>query len=320
VRVQGRPRLRVGISRCLLGEAVRFDGGHKHDPYITETLGRFFEWVPVCPEVETGLGTPRESMRLVGTVSGIRLIARNSKTDHTEAMNGFCARRLEELAGMGLRGFILKKDSPSCGLMRVPVHGRGGGPGRAGRGLFASALLKRFPILPAEEEARLHDMALRENFIERVFAFDRWLDFVESNPRPKELVEFHRRHKLALLSHSRQPCQDLGRIVAAAGEIPMNELLSRYALAFAAAMAVKTTPAKHAEVLRRIYGCLKKRIEGEDRAEVVGRIEQYRKGMAPLIVPLTLLQHHSRRNPVPWMEEQTYLNPCPAELFLRNHV
>jgi uncharacterized protein YbgA (DUF1722 family)/uncharacterized protein YbbK (DUF523 family) len=312
--------IRIGISACLLGEKVRFDGGHKREAFIVDTLGQFFQWVPVCPELEIGLGTPRESLRLVGTPERPQLIAPRSQSDHTAAMQQYAAERLEALAALGLHGYILKKDSPSCGMARVRVYGQNGTMHRSGRGLFAAALMQRFPLLPVEEEGRLHDLQLRENFIERVFAYSRWEVLRASGVTPHELVRFHTRHKLTLLAHSRPHYQRLGRLVAQAGHLPMAMLVQEYGATFMHALQVKTTQKKHANVLYHLLGYLKKSLDTHDRTELVAGIEEYRQGLVPLVVPLTLLKHHFRRHPVPWVGEQTYLQPYPAELMLRNHV
>ncbi|MDH3599948.1 MAG: DUF523 and DUF1722 domain-containing protein, partial [Candidatus Tectomicrobia bacterium] len=241
--------IRIGISTCLLGEKVRFDTGHKRDAFIVDTLGQYFSWTPVCPEMEIGLGTPRESLRLVGDSAGPRLIAPKSQSDHTETMQRFADDRLAQLEAMELHGYILKKGSPSCGMMRVRVYGKGGIPQRNGQGLFARALMQRFPLLPVEEEGRLHDMPLRENFIERVFAYHRWRSFVASNPTPKDVVRFHTQNKLTLLAHSRSHYQALGRLVARGGEQPIDALLREYGHQFMTGLKVKATRKKHANVL-----------------------------------------------------------------------
>ncbi len=311
-------KIRVGISRCLLGDEVRFDGGHKHDPFLTGTLGQFFEWVPVCPEVEMGMGIPRESVRLLDSSSGIRMVGVRSQNDFTQSMTSFCAARVEELNN--LHGYILKKDSPSCGMDRVRVYSSEGMPRKNGRGLFAAALLERYPMLPVEEEGRLHDLPLRENFIERVFCYYRFTNFVEDSPTAKKLVEFHTRHKMTLLSHSTELYRELGRIVARAGKDRAGRVFREYGETFMETLKRKATLRKHANVLYHLMGYLKNSIDATDKAELVARIEEYRTGIVPLIVPITLLKHHFRRNPVPWVEGQTYLNPYPAELMLRNHV
>lgn len=314
------PRLRIGISSCLLGEKVRFDGGHKHDTLLTESLGRFFEWVPVCPEVEIGLGTPRESLRLVNLRDSLRLVAPRSGADHTEAMHRYASRRAGELAALGLHGYILKKDSPSCGMERVRVYNQEGMPCRNGRGLFAAALMTCQPQLPVEEEGRLHDPVLRENFVERVFARHRWLEFRAGQPRAADLVRFHTRHKLTLLSHSEPHYRQLGRLVAAAGRTPFRDVLQQYEELFFAALAVKASPRKHANTLYHLLGFLKEKLDASDKRELVECVERYRRRQLPLIVPITLLAHHFRRHPVDWVTGQTYLHPYPAELMLRNQV
>jgi uncharacterized protein YbgA (DUF1722 family)/uncharacterized protein YbbK (DUF523 family) len=312
--------IRIGISSCLLGEKVRFDGGHKRDAFIVDTLGQFFEWVPVCPEMEIGLGTPRETLRLIGSSEAPQLMAIKSQQDHTDAMQRYAARRLQELAPLNLHGYILKKDSPSCGMERVRVYAQGGAAQRNGRGLFAAALMQHFPLLPVEEEGRLHDMRLRENFIARVFAYHRWHNLVARHPQPKHLVRFHTQHKLTLMAHSRKHYQLLGRLSAQAGTRPMPELLHAYGTILMQGLKVKATTKKHANVLYHLLGYLKRSLEAQDKEEMVACIENYRQGLIPLVVPLTLLQHHFRRHPVPWVLEQTYLQPYPAELMLRNHV
>ena len=315
-----QPPIRIGISSCLLGEKVRFDKGHKRDAFIVETLGRFFHWTPVCPEMEIGLGTPRESLRLVGNSEAPQLIAPKSNSDYTEAMQRFATDCLERLADVGLHGYILKKDSPSCGMARVRVYGEGGAPQRNGQGLFARALMQRFPLLPVEEEGRLHDMGLRENFIERVFAYYRWRSFVASQPTPNDLVRFHTQHKMALLAHSRPHYQALGRLAAQAGTEPFDGLLEAYGEELMAGLKVKSTKKKHANVLSHLQGYLKRHLDAADKAELAQCIDDYREGLVPLVVPLTLLQHHFRRYPHPWVAEQIYMQPYPAELMLRNHV
>jgi len=319
---QGKTQLslRVGISSCLLGQKVRFDGGHKLDTLITETLGRYCEWIPVCPEMEIGLGAPRESLRLVASPGGARLVTKKTGVDHTEAMERWAERRLEELAALGLHGYILKKDSPSCGMERVRVYGDSGMAQRTGSGIFASMLLRRFDMLPVEEEGRLHDMSIRENFVGRIFAYGRWQKFVQAKPQARDLVAFHTRHKLLLSAHSDEHYRQLGRLVAKAGKRKIMESLDEYGRHFMEALSVRATARKHANVLYHILGFLKSELDSGDRAELVAEIENYRQGWVPLIVPITLLSHHLRRHPVAWVREQTYLNPYPAELMLRNHV
>jgi uncharacterized protein YbgA (DUF1722 family)/uncharacterized protein YbbK (DUF523 family) len=314
------PRLRVGVSACLLGDTVRWDGGHKRDRFLTDVLGRFVEWVPVCPEVELGLGVPRETLRLEGDAASPRLVAPASGTDHTAAMARLAARRAATLGRMGLVGYVLKKDSPSCGMERVRVHGGRGAPRRTGVGLFARALIDAMPLLPVEEEGRLQDPALRENFIERLFAADRWRRFRADAPTRGGLVAFHTAHKLLLLAHSPDAYTRLGRLVARARTRPLPEILDRYGAAFMDGLRRLATPGRHANVLEHALGHLRDALAPAERRELVELIADHRRGLVPLIVPLTLLRHHVARREIAWLAGQVYLAPTPKELMLRNHV
>lgn len=312
--------IRVGISSCLLGNEVRYDGGHKRDRYLTDTLGQFFEWVSVCPEVEMGLGTPRETLRLVGDPSAPRLVFGKTGGDQTDAMRTWSKGRLHEVADMDLCGYILKSDSPSCGMERVRVYGESGMPSKTGVGIFAKALMDRFPLLPTEEEGRLHDLPLRENFVERVFCYRRWRDLVAGGLTRGRLVAFHTAHKLLLMAHSPKHYADLGRLVANAKALPPRQLESRYGEGFMAALKVKATAKKHVNVMQHILGYLKRDLDAKDKGELLALIGDYHRNLVPLVVPLTLLKHHLARIPVPYVEDQVYLHPHPKELMLRNHV
>jgi uncharacterized protein YbgA (DUF1722 family)/uncharacterized protein YbbK (DUF523 family) len=316
------PTIRLGVSTCLLGENVRYDGGHKHDRYITGVLSNYVdEWVPVCPEVECGLSIPRESMRLVGDPDNPRLVMPKSGRDQTDRMVTWAQGKLDELATLDLNGFILKKDSPSSGAFRVKIYDKNGVPKRTGTGLFAKALMQRFPHLPIEEEGRLHDDKLRENFIERFFIHARWTCFLREAPTPGGLVKFHTSVKLALMAHSPQQYKDLGRLVAQAGTMAWDALIDSYYAGLMTGMAELATRGRHVNVLQHLMGYLKDALSPEDKQELLGLFEDYRAGMVPLIVPITLLQHHLTRNDVPdWVHVQTYLHPYPKELMLRNHV
>ena len=312
--------IRLGISRCLLGEPVRFDGGHKRDAFLVDMLGRHVEWVPVCPEVEVGLGTPRESLRLVGSPQRSRLITINTGQDHTQAMNVFSKRRLQELESVGLCGFVFKKNSPSCGLERVRVYNRHGMPNRNGIGLFARAFRESFPLLPVEEEGRLLDLSLRENFIARVFGYHRWREFVHTAPDTSAMIQFHTRHKYLLLSHSRKHYERLGRLVAHARSYTPEDLAVRYGHDFLEALAIKATVRKHANVLQHIVGHLKKILSASQRVELMGVIEDYRNRLVPLVAPLVLLKHFIENYHVTYLKDQVYLDPYPKEFMLRSNV
>jgi len=312
--------LRLGISRCLLGDEVRFDGGHKRDNFLTDIFGRYVEWVPVCPEVEAGLGTPREAMRLVGDPKHPRLVTIRSGNDHTQALETMSANRIEELKELDLSGYVFKKDSPSCGVERVRIYNEHGMPGRNGVGVFARAFIEEFPLIPVEEEGRLCDPPLRENFIERVFCYRRWQDLVQHGVTRQAVVQFHTIHKYLLLAHSPQQCQVLGRLVGQAERSRPKELAHRYGELFMKALAVKATVRKHVNVLQHILGYFKEQLGDQEKAELLGVIGDYHQGLTPLIVPLTLIKHYVQIFDVSYIREQVYLNPHPKELMLRNHV
>jgi uncharacterized protein YbgA (DUF1722 family)/uncharacterized protein YbbK (DUF523 family) len=311
-----RPRIRIGISSCLLGARVRYDGNHKHDAFVTETLGRFFEFVPVCPEVGIGMGVPRPAIRLVGEPVAPRAVGREDQTiDVTAKLHAYGERMAHELGG--LSGYIFKSKSPSCGLERVPVYGAHGPAMRQGRGLFAATFLAGQSWLPAEEEGRLCDPELRENFIERVYAFRRWQDLEEDGVTAARLVDFHASHKLALMAHDVEAYRALGRLVAKAERRVARVLAHDYLGQFMHAFSKRATPARHTNVLMHLMGYLKKQLDAVDKAELREVIERYRKGELPRVAPLTLLKHHFRRHPHPYVARQTYLEPYPGELVLR---
>ena len=347
-------RLKIGISSCLLGDQVRFDGGHKRDTFLTEVLAPYVEWVRVCPEVEIGLGIPRETLRLVNVGGDARMITTRTGIDHTDTMRAYARRRTAELASAGLRGYVLKKDSPSCGMERVKVYD-GSAPTRTGVGTYAEILKETFPALPIEEEGRLADAVLRENFIERVFAYDRLRALFDAAWTQQALIAFHTAHKLALLAHSTTAYQALGRLVAglpggfappdpparslartsgpaplawltrcrsfAGGTAPSRvELQRQYESSFMSALARPSTTKRHTNVLQHMAGHLKDKIDDRSKQELVSCIDEYRRGLVPLVVPLTLLRHHVRAHDIDYLAGQTYLEPHPRELMLRNHV
>lgn len=312
--------LRIGISACLLGERVRFDGGHKEDRYLTRTLASYVQWVSICPEVEIGMPTPREAIRLDRTEDQIRLIGGKSGHDYTEQMQKWARKRLDELQREGLSGYILKRSSPSCGMERVRVYSENGIPARNGVGVFADLLMNANPLLPVEEEGRLNDPILLENFIERIFAYQRLQSLLTEKPSPGNLVRFHTVNKLTLMAHSPANYRRLGQLTARAGQGNFAELLDQYAALFMETLRRKATPKKHANVLFHILGYFKKDLNPGDKQECVESIENYRNGYLPLIVPLTLIKHHLRRQPIDWLNQQVYFNPYPAELMLRNKI
>jgi len=311
-------KIRLGISHCLLGEKVRFDGNHKHDRYITDTLSEFFDFVPVCPEVAIGLGVPREPIRLEGDSESPHAVdVRDKSIDVTGALLRFGRRAGTELNDIS--GYILKSKSPSCGMERVKIYPAAGGrASKSGVGLYVTGFRERHPLLPMEEEGRLCDPVLRENFIERVFAYQRWRELNAVRLTPTRLIQFHADHKLSLMAHGAEPLRMLGRIVANAGTRPIRQVADEYCVGFMGTLSRRTTRRRHTNVLQHLAGYLKRHLDAGDKAELGELIEAYRLGQLPLIVPITLLKHHFRRYPDPYVERQVYLNPHPQELMLRN--
>ncbi len=313
-------KIRVGVSSCLLGNPVRYDGGHKHDRYITDILGNYFDFVPVCPEIECGLPVPREAMRLLGDSEAPRLVTSRNGIDLTDTMLGYCHKRVRELEKDDLCAFIFKKDSPSSGLHKVKVYGDSGQAQKKGRGLFAAALTNHFPLLPVEEEGRLHDAGLRENFIEKVFCYHRWKNFLRQKPNYKTLIDFHAGHKLQLMSHSPKHLSKMGKMVAAGKALPEEILLTEYQSDLMEALSLKATVKKNVNVLYHIAGYFKKLISSDEKKELISLIDKYANHTAPLIVPLTLANHFIKKYDISYLQNQTYLEPHPSELMLRNQV
>jgi uncharacterized protein YbgA (DUF1722 family)/uncharacterized protein YbbK (DUF523 family) len=312
-------KIKIGISACLLGEKVRYDGGHKQDHFITDTLGNFVQWVPVCPEVEYGLPIPREAMRLVGTPEAPRLVTNRTSVDHTDGMTAWAQKRLEALREEDLCGFIFKSRSPSSGMRGVKVYQPSGIPSATGTGIFAKAFMERFPLMPVEDDGRLHDPSLRENFIERVFVFKRWKGLKEQGS-VRDIISFHTDHKLLILCHSPSHYTRLGRLVAHAKEYRPEALRSEYLTILMDGLRLIATKKKNTNVLQHIMGYFKKQLTPDEKEELGDVIRQYHKGLIPLIVPLVLINHYVKKYHEPYLERQHYLNPHPMELMLRNHV
>ncbi len=312
--------IKLGISSCLLGERVRWNGDHKLDRFLTDTLGKFVKYVPVCPEVECGFGIPREPFRQVGDPDSPRLITSRAKIDYTERMTEWARKRVRELEKEDLCGFIFKSRSPSSGMERVKVYNEKGVPVKKGVGIFARIFMEHFPLIPVEEDGRLHDPILRENFIERLFAFKRWREGLEEKQSREGLVDFHTKHKMLILSHSTEHHRMMGKLVARAKEVPLKELYEEYQKLFMEALKLKSTPKKNANVMTHILGYFKRQLTADEKQELLEIIGLYRGGTVPLIVPITLVNHYVRKYNQPYLEEQYYLHPHPLELQLRNHV
>jgi uncharacterized protein YbgA (DUF1722 family)/uncharacterized protein YbbK (DUF523 family) len=314
-------KIKLGISSCLLGNKVRYDGQHQYDSWLVEELGPYVEYVPVCPEVECGLPVPREAMRLVGNPDSPRLVTNKTGIDLTDKMLLFCQRKVEELANHQLCGFVFKSKSPSSGMERVKVYPEGGGTAeKKGRGLFANAFMQAFPLIPVEDEGRLHDPDLRENFIERIFIMQRWYELINNNPTAGDLLNFHTKHKYLLMAHSPVHYRSMGKLVADHKSYKLQDFLPIYFEQLMIATAKPATRAKQQNVLLHIMGYFKANLSAEEKAELLDIINKYKAAHYPLIVPITLLNHYVHKYSEPYLTEQYYLNPSPVELNLRNHV
>ncbi|MFT5049832.1 MAG: hypothetical protein ACI8QZ_001225 [Chlamydiales bacterium] len=316
---EGRP-LRLGVSTCLLGEAVRFDSGHARDRFVTDTLGQWFEYVPVCPEVELGMGIPRPTIRLVDEGQGMQLVAPSTGEDFTERMAAYSAAKVAELMKLDLDGYILKKNSPSCGLERIRVYRNGTPIRRNEKGMFAAEIAKLWPALPMEEDGRLKDPGLRENFIERVFSRNRWRALVGRGLSRRSLIEFHTAHKLLIRAHNETAYRRLGRLVGSAGTMDDQQLFAEYEVEFQGALQTKATVKKHVNVLQHAIGYLKTIVNAAGKREILASIEDFRLGLLPLVVPMALLRYHIRLHGIEYLAGQLYFDPHPKELMLRNHA
>ncbi|OGP89454.1 MAG: hypothetical protein A2157_13400 [Deltaproteobacteria bacterium RBG_16_47_11] len=313
-------KIRLGISACLLGEHVRYDGGHKLDRFLAETLGQYVEYVPVCPEVECGLPVPRESMHLEGDTDSPRLVTSRTKQDMTDRMVQWAQKRVVELEKDDLYGFIFKSDSPSSGMERVRVSNEKGMLVKRGVGVFARIFMEHFPLLPIEDEGRLHDPNLRENFVERIFTLKRWRENLAQKENRGNLLDFHTQHKLLILSHSPKHYQTMGQLVAKAKDLRLKELYQKYQALLMESLLLKTTPKKNSNVLLHMMGYFKEPLSPDEKQELLEVIDRYRQGFIPLVVPITLISHYVRKYNQPYLKQQVYLNPHPVELQLRNHV
>jgi uncharacterized protein YbgA (DUF1722 family)/uncharacterized protein YbbK (DUF523 family) len=313
-------KIKIGISSCLLGNAVRYDGGHKLDRFLRDTLGQYVDYVPVCPETECGMDIPRESMRLEGKTGAPRLVTHRTREDKTEMMLRWAKKRVAELEAENLCGFIFKSDSPSSGMEKVKVYDDKGMPAKTGVGIFARIFMEHFPLLPVEEEGRLHDTGLRENFIERIFTLKRWREIRNMKSSRGALVDFHTRHKLLLLSHSTKLYQAMGKLVAGQKSLSIQDLFLQYELLMMEALKLKTTPKKNVNVLQHMMGYFKEQLSADEKKELLEILDDYQKSFLPLIVPLTLIGHYVRKYDQAYLRKQIYLNPHPLELQLRNHV
>lgn len=318
-RAERDHRITLGISSCLLGAPVRYDGNHKKNAYITETLGRVFDFFPCCPETAIGLGVPRPPIRLVATAKGVRARGVDDpQRDVTADLADYGHRMASELRWVS--GYIFKKGSPSCGMVRVPRYAEDGRPAGGGVGVFAGAVMERLPELPVEEEGRLMNPVLRENFVERVFVYHRWQALSASGLTAEALIDFHTRHKFILLAHDETVYREIGRLVSGVGSGDLAGTAGRYIRMMMNALKKPATTRTHANVLMHILGFFKNRLDTDDKAELLEAIDEYRRGLVPLVVPITLIRHHLRSHPDGYIARQHYLVPHPRELMLRNLI
>ncbi|MEI8347544.1 MAG: DUF523 and DUF1722 domain-containing protein [Pseudomonadota bacterium] len=315
-------KMKIGLSECLLGHEVRYDKGHKYDPFIVETLGQYFDFVPVCPEVECGLPTPRESMRLVGDSQNPRLMTGKSNTDMSQMMQTWCQRRVRDLEKENLVAFIFKSKSPSSGLYHVKVYPQSGKgfPTKTGVGYFARAFTQQFPLLPVEEEGRLNDPKLRETFIESIFVLKRWRETIREHFTLGKLVAFHTCHKLLFMAHNPSLYRTMGKFVAQGKKLSATTVQDKYLEMMMECLRLKTTVKKNIDVLYHIMGYFKKVLDPQEKKEIIEVFESYRRELIPLIVPITLLNFFAKKYQQNYLMGQHYLNPHPLELKLRNHA
>lgn len=311
-------KIKIGVSSCLLGEKVRHDGGSKKQNFITDVLSHYFEFIPTCPEVDIGLGVPRPTIHLIKDPKSPRLVfTKDHSRDITEKMTRYSKKRCKQLNDVC--GYIFKKNSPTCGP-DVKVYQNVPKPPKMGKGIFFNTFCEQYPLIPVLDEGRLNDPMLRENLIERIYLFSRWQGMVSSGVTAKKLVDFHTRHKLALMAHNVSAYKRLGQLIAQLDKKFIKPQAENYIHELMQAFKLMASNKKVSNVLYHCLGYLKKDITAKDKHELTNQIEQYRQGKLPVIVPITLLKHHFMHYPNDYMAQQTFLNPYPDELMLRNRI
>jgi uncharacterized protein YbgA (DUF1722 family)/uncharacterized protein YbbK (DUF523 family) len=313
-------KITLGISSCLLGNKVRYDGGHKLDPFLTDTLGNYIDWVPVCPEAACGLGIPREILALEGDPVSPRLRTVWTGIDQTSRIQRWAKGELKVLADIDVSGYVFKARSPSCGVRDTKVFDAKCRVRSRGPGLFARAVMNAFPLLPVEDEERMHDPAQRENFIVRVFVYRRWQEYIKEDGSLSGLVSFHTDHKYLIMAHSQKHYSTLGKMVADAKKMRKDKLHVNYISLLMEGLLFLASPKKNVNVLQHMAGYFKDKLSTDEKKELLEVIVNYHDGLVPLIVPMTLLRHYVRKYKEDYLARQVYLNPHPLELMLRNHV
>ena len=312
-------RPQIGISSCLLGQKVRYDGTAKRNRWLVDQFGEFVDYQPICPEMAIGLGTPRPPIRLVGTPDNVRVLGvEDPSIDVTEALEDFALNTTGQLGGIS--GYVFMSKSPSCGMERVKLYAENGYATKKGVGAYARVLMQSLPNLPCEEEGRLNDPMLRENFVNRVFTYRRWQSLRAGGLDPKTLIDFHARHKYMLMTHSQAAYQRLGRLLSNLKGVDLNNIADAYEAELMTALKRRVGRKRHVNALQHIQGYLKDQIDGDDKKELTESIESYRREEVPLIVPMKLLRHYFRRHPDHYIDQQWYLDPYPESLGLRNNI
>lgn len=309
----------LGISSCLLGQKVRYNGGHKRSSFCMNTLDKLFYFEPVCPEVAIGLGIPREPIRLVGDLKHVRVLGTdNPELDVTKELEDYGRQKGEELTHIS--GYILMQKSPSCGMERVKVYHKNGNPLVSAPGVYARTLMETNPLLPVEEEGRLHDPVLCENFFTRVYAYHRWYQTVLNNPSYKAIGEFHVAYKYQIMAHDPQSYTTLGQLIAKGSKYPLGEMLEEYFSGLMICLKKKATRKSHTNTMLHVMGYVKKSMNGTERKQLLKLIEQYRQDIIPLVAPMSMLRHLIESHGSDYIKKQAYLEPHPDMLGLRNNI
>ena len=309
--------IKVGVSACVMGEKVRYDGGHKQSNYTVNYLSKVFQMVPTCPEVGMGMPVPRPAIRVVeGKSDNLLVDSKDATLDYTSDLENYYQKQKPVFPE--LDGYIFAAKSPTCGVERIKVFDDEGNLlHRKGRGLFADRVMKGFPHLPVEEDGRLNDMGLRESFVTRVFVHASYRNEVLAEPSVNALVAFHSKHKFLVMAYNPIAYRQLGRVVANAKHARFETVSEQYMSLLMSALSKPTNRKKHTNVLMHLQGFLKKKLDKQDKQELTEQIDQYRLGHLPLMAPITLINHHLKHHPNDYVSSQVYLQPYPAELQLR---
>ncbi len=309
--------IKVGISSCVLGERVRFDSGHKASNFVTKELSKYFDFVSVCPEVGIGMPVPRPTIRLISNEERVALVeTKNPDIDHTDKMLTYSANKVAELQNQDLCGYIVCAKSPTCGMERVKVYTKNNAA-KDGVGLYTRTLMQKMPWLPVEEDGRLNDPVLKENFIARVYSLNDFYESMSGEPTRGKIIDFHTRYKLTLMAHHPESYRSLGRLVADVASYEIDDFYAQYRLGLMNALSNRTTRKNNTNVLMHLQGYFKRALTKDEKEELAMVIDDYRNGMLPLLAPITLIKHYLKTYPDEYLQKQKYLEPHPQEMRLR---